>query len=92
MQMRGDSAASKWSKTMKELRVLERRGCSITNDMKVCLARLAQLRIPAHQGREEHGSDIIWVDDSDLDRAFTVLHRDGFEVALTAIEHRSRIA
>ena len=72
------------------IRVLLRPGRSIEEDVKACVERLKQEGVAAREARrreqgrdvlwEEQGCGLIWVEESDLDRALTMLRIAGFEV------------
>jgi hypothetical protein len=66
---------------MKEIRVLERSGHGLNDDVGACLASLKRHRIEAHKGREELGYGVIRInEDSDEAIALQKLTTDGFEV------------
>lgn len=66
---------------MKEIRVLERHGHKLTDDVEACLAVLKHQGIESHKGKPEQGYGVIRIDeDSDETVALEKLRVEKFEV------------
>jgi hypothetical protein len=75
---------------VKEIRVLERRGHKLADDVEACLACLKRALIAAHQGKEEQGYGVIRIEeDSNETVAIQKLRTEGFEVVGASRAHAS---
>jgi hypothetical protein len=74
---------------MREIRIIERQGSSISEDVDASIAHLKQAGIscqPKTLVADEYGFGIIYLhEDSDLELALYLLLKDGFEVVTPRI-------